>query len=273
MLHKLLKILPIPLLLPAHFIQAASECVSGSGGYCVNLAGVAYAQGIPGLEFLKATTDFGQLISNIYVFGMGLVAISALVVLVAAGVWYMSAGDNAGRAGEAKKWMGNAIFGLVLALLSWLILYTINPDLIKKAGWMTNLIKINEAPGIENIKMNSVSKSEFSKVQYETNLQKEEQQSILNDPNTTGMQQPVDKTTEQPVNTSSNSPAEKQQILAGPTLTNCADPPAGNVKVANYYNSTNSYQCANLPASACPANYTGKILCRTVATGRQCLQC
>jgi len=76
------------------------------------------------------------------VFGLGLVAISALVVLVAAGVWYMSAGDNAGRAGEAKKWMGNAIFGLVLALLSWLILYTINPDLVTKPNWVQNLQQI-----------------------------------------------------------------------------------------------------------------------------------
>ena len=124
----------LPLAFVGKFVHAASECVSGSGGYCVNLAAVAQAQGIPGLEFLPATSDFGELISNIYVFGMGLVAISALVVLVAAGVWYMSAGDNAGRAGEAKKWMGNAIFGLVLALLSWLILFTINPNLLKKAS-------------------------------------------------------------------------------------------------------------------------------------------
>ena|SRR3990167_4691094 len=135
----------LPLAFVGKFVHAASECVSGSGGYCVNLAAVAQAQGIPGLEFLPATSDFGELISNIYVFGMGLVAISALVVLVAAGVWYMSAGDNAGRAGEAKKWMGNAIFGLVLALLSWLILYTINPNFVAKPNWVQNLQKIDDA--------------------------------------------------------------------------------------------------------------------------------
>lgn len=132
MFYKFTKLLPA---LPLFFTHTvfAQNCVSSSGGYCVNLAATAYAQRIPGLEFLKATTDFGELISNIYIFGMGLVGISALLVLVGAGVWYMSAGDNAGRAGEAKKWMGNAIFGLVLALLSWLILYTINPELIRKA--------------------------------------------------------------------------------------------------------------------------------------------
>ena len=148
----------LPLAFVGKFVHAASECVSGSGGYCVNLAAVAQAQGIPGLEFLPATSDFGELISNIYVFGMGLVAISALVVLVAAGVWYMSAGDNAGRAGEAKKWMGNAIFGLVLALLSWLILYTINPDFVAKPSWVQNLQKIEDAtPTDPTVIQNSVA--------------------------------------------------------------------------------------------------------------------
>ena len=159
MYHKLTKLLYALPLFFAHTVFAQG-CVSSSGGYCVNLAAIAQAAGIPGLEFLPATFDFGELISNIYVFGMGLVAISALVVLVAAGVWYMSAGDNAGRAGEAKKWMGNAIFGLVLALLSWLILYTINPDFVAKPNWVQNLQKIDDVEPIDTTVRQNIRQAE-----------------------------------------------------------------------------------------------------------------
>lgn len=84
-----------------------------------------------GLEFLGLSPDapIGEILSKIYVFGVGLVALSALVMFTIGGVRYMLSGDRDPT--EAKTWMKNAFWGLALALVSWLILYTINPDLVK----------------------------------------------------------------------------------------------------------------------------------------------
>lgn len=111
---------------------AAITCRNETGGYCVKLAQINLAQ-VPGLEFLKIPKDAkpGEVISAIYVFGISLVGISALIMIVYGGILYMTARDSQDQVTRARKHIGNAIFGLVLALLSWLILFTINPDLVK----------------------------------------------------------------------------------------------------------------------------------------------
>lgn len=109
-------------------LLAAGQCRSGRGGLCVELAAV-----IPGLEFIQydESQGLGGFIASLYVFGLGLVGITAMVMLIYASVLYMTAGDNMTRVGEAKKKISNAMFGLVLAFLSWIILRTINPDLVQ----------------------------------------------------------------------------------------------------------------------------------------------
>ena len=95
---------------------------------------VAAQAQITGLEFLNIAPDakIGDIIAAIYVYGVGFVALAALIVFTAGGVRYIFAGDK--DPSEAKSWMKNAFWGLVLALTSWLILYTINPELVKNIG-------------------------------------------------------------------------------------------------------------------------------------------
>lgn len=86
-----------------------------------------------GLDFLNLSpgAEIGEVLARLYVFGVGFVALTALVMMVIGGVQYMvTAGDR--DPGPAKERIKNAIWGLILALASWLILYTINPDLTKK---------------------------------------------------------------------------------------------------------------------------------------------
>ncbi len=54
----------------------------------------------------------------------------ALVVFVIGAAEYMASGGNPSRMGGAKDRMTNAIFGLLLAITSVLILRTINPNLL-----------------------------------------------------------------------------------------------------------------------------------------------
>lgn len=121
-------------------VAHAATCRSDIHGYCARVVETAQAL-VPGIEFLQIPVGAkaGQVLLALYVFAMSLVGISALVMFVIAGFWYLTAGDNTGRTGQAKTWMGNAVFGLVLALLSFLILYTINPSL-------TNLLDLKLRP-------------------------------------------------------------------------------------------------------------------------------
>ena len=85
---------------------------------------------IPGLEFLQIPADasIGQLLSQLYIWGIGFVALAAFLMFTWGGVLYMIAGDKDPT--SAKSYMKNAIYGLLLALGSYLILYTINPALV-----------------------------------------------------------------------------------------------------------------------------------------------
>jgi len=74
--------------------------------------------------------SIGIYISEIYKYLIGIVGILATVVIMIGGVIWMTAGGNASRIGEAKAWIGGALMGLVLALSSYTILNTIDPDLV-----------------------------------------------------------------------------------------------------------------------------------------------
>src|SRR3989344_6496529 len=54
----------------------------------------------------------------------------AVMMIVIGGVEYIISGANEAMRGEAKKRIENAIWGLVMALVSYLVLYTINPSLV-----------------------------------------------------------------------------------------------------------------------------------------------
>lgn len=68
-------------------------------------------------------------IGYIYRLGLVLVGLAALFALVFGGFLYMS--ESVTKTEEGKKWIWGALGGLLLALLAYLILYTINPDLVK----------------------------------------------------------------------------------------------------------------------------------------------
>lgn len=104
--------------------------------------GTAYAQDAPDTT---GTTDVGAFLNNLYVFGLGVVALSSLIMLTVGGMIYMTAGDSQDRVGKGKTYMQNALWGLVVALLSWLILFTINPDLVKRFNF-DNIQSIQNAP-------------------------------------------------------------------------------------------------------------------------------
>lgn len=84
---------------------------------------------IPGQE--KEPKDLLDYLDTIYKFGIAISAILAFVMIsVASFVIMVSGAGNASKIGDAKSMVGDAIFGLILALTAYLFLYVINPDLL-----------------------------------------------------------------------------------------------------------------------------------------------
>lgn len=88
---------------------------------------------IPGFES-ETTGDFYVYIGAVYKFGLWTVGICAMFMIGIGGYMYLiSAGNNAST-GKAKGVIADAIAGLILALVSYLILYEINPNLVRLDG-------------------------------------------------------------------------------------------------------------------------------------------
>jgi dolichyl-phosphate-mannose--protein O-mannosyl transferase len=83
-----------------------------------------------GGESLGEQSSFPDLIKYIYTFALGICGIVALVSIVFGAAQYaLSAGDSS-KAGDAKDRITQALLGIVILLFAYLILYTINPDLV-----------------------------------------------------------------------------------------------------------------------------------------------
>ena len=90
----------------------------------VSIGDSAFQKGEP------APASIAKYIQAIYNYAIGIVGILAAVVLMFGGVVWITAGGSQERVKEAKAWIGASISGLVLLLCSYMILNTINPDLV-----------------------------------------------------------------------------------------------------------------------------------------------
>lgn len=123
---------------PIHLVQA--ECKPTEGSIILNIP-------IPGLPLvpvlgegctkyeLKYNKDkpplITQYIKALYKFFVGIAGILAVFMITFGGVQWLFSGGNATKISAAKESIVGAIIGLVLAVGSYTILQTINPQLVK----------------------------------------------------------------------------------------------------------------------------------------------
>jgi hypothetical protein len=86
-------------------------------------------QAIPGID-KGSTPSLSQYLKQIYLTGVGLAGVLAVLMIVIGGIQYIGSGMSPSAKEDARGKITNAILGLLLALGSWLILHTINPDLV-----------------------------------------------------------------------------------------------------------------------------------------------
>ena len=80
------------------------------------------------------TTDKGselpRCINQIYVWSLGVAALLALLMMIIGGYYYMTASGNAEQSGKGIDMIWGAVIGLALLFGAYLLLSTINPDLV-----------------------------------------------------------------------------------------------------------------------------------------------
>ncbi|MEI6528383.1 MAG: hypothetical protein WCO10_01785 [bacterium] len=82
----------------------------------------------PGVTFNEGT-KLNTFLSQSFQFGLALAAILAVVMIIWGGVETMLS-ESVFSKDSGKTKIKDALYGLGLALVSWLILYTINPEIL-----------------------------------------------------------------------------------------------------------------------------------------------
>ncbi|MFT5359841.1 MAG: hypothetical protein ACI88L_000306 [Candidatus Paceibacteria bacterium] len=114
--------------------EVAEVITSTTGGECNDSASGEYCLlepiGIPGnnLSKVDVSTGFGGYLNTIFQIGVAMAGIFGTLMIVIGGFTYMTT-DSFSKKNDGKTQITNAVLGVLLALLSWLLLYTINPGL------------------------------------------------------------------------------------------------------------------------------------------------
>ena len=101
----------------------------------------------PGFETATTVTPLllGNYISALYQYLLYVAGVLAVIVVMVGGFQWITAGGNQSKIGEAKERVMSAIIGLFLALSSYLLLFTINPELVKIHDlYMPSIVPISE---------------------------------------------------------------------------------------------------------------------------------
>jgi len=104
---------------------------STAGGTWVS-SGYTLLAPLPGLEEpidVASDNALGNYLNAIIKLTIGIAAVMAMVMIVMGGIQYMTS-ELPGVKGAGKERIINAILGLLVALGAWIILFTINPDLL-----------------------------------------------------------------------------------------------------------------------------------------------
>jgi hypothetical protein len=76
-----------------------------------------------------------------YNYGLAIAGILATIVLMGGGVIWLISGGDSGKIGQAKELIAGSITGIIILVVAWVILNTINPELVNLKAIETIVIK------------------------------------------------------------------------------------------------------------------------------------
>ncbi len=104
-------------------IYAQTTCVPGPDGYCPLTA-------LPGIsENAKTPVNINTYIPAVIKLIIGIAGALAVLRIMMGGIQYMTS-DAFEKKSDAKETINNALIGLLLAISAYIILYTLNPNLV-----------------------------------------------------------------------------------------------------------------------------------------------
>lgn len=83
---------------------------------------------LPGTTDSKGSVNLNTYIPAVFNLTIGIAGVLAVIMIIIGGVEYMTT-DAIGGKSDAKGRISNALLGLLLVLISWILLHTINPKL------------------------------------------------------------------------------------------------------------------------------------------------
>jgi hypothetical protein len=114
--------------------------------FAVLLPIAAFAANV-NVDFLaKESSNPGEFVNNFYKFALGIAGAAAFAVIIWGAILYTSSAGNPSGQQNAKSWIMGAIWGVVLLLAAYLILYTINPNLVDLTSPELKKINLGPAP-------------------------------------------------------------------------------------------------------------------------------
>jgi len=69
--------------------------------------------------------SIAEVLGQIITWILGFVGALAILMIIVAGIMYLTSGGDEGRVENAKRWLIYAIVGLIVALLGWVIVNTV----------------------------------------------------------------------------------------------------------------------------------------------------
>lgn len=92
----------------------------------------------------NSTAPIAKLMKAIFNYGIQTIGLITLIVIIFGGFMWSTAGGNGNKVSEAKQWLFSGLGGLLLLMFSYLILRTINIDLVNfKTRDIAAITKLN----------------------------------------------------------------------------------------------------------------------------------
>ncbi len=85
---------------------------------------------LPGGITLSEKSQFNEFVRYIYAFSIGITGFLALGIAIFGGLLYFLSRGNPAKTAEAKEWIGAGFWGILILLMAYIILVTINPQLV-----------------------------------------------------------------------------------------------------------------------------------------------
>lgn len=110
------------------WIEGDAPCDQPGWGKCLPAGETETTIAFGGQKNFK---DMGELMVVLYNYAVRIAGLLAVIVIIVAGVQWVASGGSSEVISSAKKRIGGAIIGLMIAFASFVILNTINPNLVK----------------------------------------------------------------------------------------------------------------------------------------------